>query len=66
MKLTELETRKGQSSRKRYWARVEESDRERSRQADRSLAVCEWGVLSSIVLRGGESPLQGEGLDGST
>jgi hypothetical protein len=24
------------------------------------------GVLSSIVLRGGESPLQGEGLDGST
>ena len=29
-------------------------------------AVCGWGVVSSIVLRGGESPPQGEGLDGST
>jgi hypothetical protein len=29
-------------------------------------AGCGWGVVSSIVLRGGESPLQGEGLDGST
>ena len=25
-----------------------------------------WGVLSGIVLGGGESPLQGEGPDGST
>src|SRR5437588_11741585 len=25
-----------------------------------------WGVLSRIVLGGGESPLQGEGRDGST
>jgi len=32
----------------------------------RMVAVCEWGVLSGIVLRGGESPLQGEGPDGST
>ena len=30
------------------------------------VAVCEWGVLSGIVLSGGESPLQGEGPDGST
>ncbi len=30
------------------------------------MAVCEWGVLSGIVLSGGESPLQGEGPDGST
>jgi hypothetical protein len=29
-------------------------------------AVCGWGVVSSIVLSGGESPLHGEGLDGST
>ena len=29
-------------------------------------ARSDWGVLSSIILRGGESPLQGEGLDGST
>jgi hypothetical protein len=28
--------------------------------------VCVWGVVSSIVLGGGESPLHGEGLDGST
>jgi hypothetical protein len=29
-------------------------------------AVCVWGVVSSVVLRGGESPPHGEGLDGST
>ncbi len=29
-------------------------------------AGCVWGVLSSVVLGGGESPLHGEGLDGST
>jgi hypothetical protein len=29
-------------------------------------AVCVWGVVSRIVLGGGESPLHGEGLDGST
>ena len=29
-------------------------------------AVCAWGVVSSRVCSGGESPLQGEGLDGST
>src|SRR6266516_5075148 len=29
-------------------------------------AGCGWGVVSSRVLGGGESPLQGEGLDGST
>src|SRR5712691_12149833 len=29
-------------------------------------AGCGWGVVSSVVLGGGESPLQGEGLDGST
>src|SRR5438309_10195910 len=28
--------------------------------------VCGWGVVASVVFRGGESPLQGEGLDGST
>src|SRR5207249_251431 len=28
--------------------------------------VCGWGVVSSLVLRGGESPPHGEGLDGST
>jgi len=32
----------------------------------RDLSTNTQGVLSSIVLRGGESPLQGEGLDGST
>ena len=29
-------------------------------------AGCGWGVVASVVLRGGESPPQGEGLDGST
>ena len=29
-------------------------------------ATCPWGVLSGIVLSGGESPPQGEGPDGST
>src|SRR5512134_2117932 len=29
-------------------------------------AGCGWGVVSSVVLGGGESPLPGEGLDGST
>jgi len=29
-------------------------------------AICPWGVLSSIVLSGGESPPHGEGPDGST
>jgi RNA-directed DNA polymerase len=29
-------------------------------------ARCSWGVLSGIVLGGGESPLHGEGPDGST
>jgi hypothetical protein len=29
-------------------------------------AICPWGVLSGIVLGGGESPLHGEGPDGST
>ena len=29
-------------------------------------AICPWGVLSGIVLGGGESPLPGEGPDGST
>ena len=29
-------------------------------------ARCSWGVLSGIVLGGGESPLPGEGPDGST
>jgi hypothetical protein len=28
--------------------------------------ISSWGVLSGIVLGGGESPLQGEGPDGST
>ena len=32
----------------------------------RVAAKCPWGVLSGIVLGGGESPLPGEGLDGST
>ena len=39
---------------------------DKNRWAVRKAAICLWGVLSSIVLRGGESPLQGEGLDGST
>lgn len=29
-------------------------------------AIDPWGVLSGVVLGGGESPLQGEGPDGST
>jgi len=29
-------------------------------------AICPWGVLSGILLGGGESPPQGEGPDGST
>jgi hypothetical protein len=29
-------------------------------------AVCGWGVVSRVVLCGGESPPHGEGLDGST
>ena len=29
-------------------------------------AIRSWGVLSGIVLSGGESPLPGEGPDGST
>ena len=29
-------------------------------------AICPWGVLSGIVLSGGESPPHGEGPDGST
>ena len=29
-------------------------------------AICPWGVLSGRVLGGGESPLPGEGPDGST
>jgi len=33
---------------------------------DGSPSISNRGVLSSIVLRGGESLLQGEGLDGST
>jgi hypothetical protein len=32
----------------------------------RATAISPWGVLSGIVLGGGESPLQGEGPDGST
>ena len=32
----------------------------------RDLSTDNQGVLSSIVLRGGESSLHGEGLDGST
>lgn len=32
----------------------------------RETATNPWGVLSGIVLGGGESPLQGEGPDGST
>ena len=32
----------------------------------RDRPISDWGVLSGIVLRGGESPLQGEGPDGST
>ncbi len=30
------------------------------------MAVCSWGVLSGIVVGDGESPLYGEGPDGST
>ncbi len=32
----------------------------------RKVAICFWGVLSGIVLRGRESLPQGEGPDGST
>jgi hypothetical protein len=32
----------------------------------RKAAICFWGVLSGIVLRGRESLPQGEGPDGST
>jgi hypothetical protein len=32
----------------------------------RATAIRPWGVLSGIVLGGGESPLEGEGPDGST
>ena len=34
--------------------------------AIRWTSTCRWGVLSGIVLRDGESPLHGEGPDGST
>ena len=44
------------------WAQVESGNRERPGRRKPMLR----GVLSSIVLRDGESPLQGEGLDGST
>lgn len=40
------------------WANHESGGRETARSA--------WGVLSGRVLGGGESPLQGEGPDGST
>ncbi len=32
----------------------------------RPTSICQRGVLSGILLGGGESPLQGEGPDGST
>ena len=38
--------------------------KEKCRKA--AMAAYEWGVLSRIVLGDGESPLQGEGRDGST
>ena len=44
------------------WARVEALNMERSGRRK----PMPRGVLSSIVLRDGESPSQGEGLDGST
>ncbi len=45
MKPTELETRKGQGSRKRYWARVEASDKEMTRQAGREPGRMRMGCL---------------------
>jgi len=45
-------------------ARVEVFVKEKCRKA--AMAAYEWGVLSRIVLGDGESPLQGEGRDGST
>ena len=56
----------GMDSLKLECARAEVTYREAFRQAFGMLAVCEWGGLSSVVLRGGESPPHGEGLDGST
>jgi hypothetical protein len=37
-----------------------------SQVGHRKAAICFWGVLSGTVLRGRESPPQGEGPDGST
>lgn len=37
-----------------------------SQVGHRKAAICFWGVLSGIVLRGRESLPQGEGPDGST
>jgi hypothetical protein len=45
-------------------ARVESSNRERAGR--RETAACRRGVLSGIVVGDGESPLHGEGPDGST
>ena len=65
MKLTELEKRTGQSSLTQ--SVLERSLLTRKDQVGWYLpSIHQRGVLSSIVLRGGESPLQGEGLDGST
>ena len=65
MKLSELEKRTGQSSLTR--SALECSLLTRNDQVGWYLpSIYQRGVLSSIVLGGGESPLQGEGLDGST
>ena len=56
----------GTSSLKRACARADMTHRERFRQVRGMRAVYDWGGLSSVVLGGGESPLHGEGLDGST
>ncbi len=65
MEVVRVRDTQGTGSRKPDCARTAMTDRERCRQASGRLAVCEWGGLSSVVLGGGESPLPGEGLDGS-
>ncbi len=66
MKVVRARDTSGTSSLKPDCARADVTYREMYRQARGMRAAYEWGGLSSVVLGGGESPLHGEGLDGST
>ena len=66
---TALEGTAGET-RRRHPAGTDVSRRTRGEEGGEGLAtgtptVCGWGVVSSVVLGGGESPPHGAGLDGS-